>query len=381
MKKTSILFFISILVFNITANGQVTKSPFLYEKGNTSIKFGGHVRVSTFADFGGSIANNDFRNAIISVPNSWDNDSRFNIDISHTRFSIRAIQKNESIGDIEFYIETDFRGYGNALRLRQAYISFKGLILGQTWGFMNDLLSQAPNVDIQAANSRTFYRTPLFGYRANLNENFSLGISLEFPSVKMVAQSGVKSVNQTFPDIPAYIQFKGKSGHVKLAGVVRPMNYGALGIEKIKTEVGLGAQLSGSVKATKNIMLYSQVIYGKGIAKYINDLSLLNVDLVPGENVHTQQAVNMYGLSVGAKAILSKNIYCTATVSNAGFVNKDIYYSANEYFTGNYFSASLFRTGIQNMTIAGGYNHGSRKNMNDIKGNANRIQVIVMYKW
>lgn len=30
-----------------------TKSPFLIEKGNTSIKFGGFVRFVTFADFGG----------------------------------------------------------------------------------------------------------------------------------------------------------------------------------------------------------------------------------------------------------------------------------------------------------------------------------------
>lgn len=381
MKKLIGLLLASVLVFNIPAVGQGAKSPFLYEKENTTIKFGGHVRVNTFADFGGLVANNDFRNAIINVPDSWDNKSRFNIDPSHTRLSVKAVQKTENAGDIEFYIETDFRGTGNVIRLRQAYFAFKGFVLGQTWSFMNDLASQAPTVDIQAANSRTFYRTPLLGYKVDLDKNISIGISIELPSVKMTTQPGIKQVDQTFPDIPAFVQFKGESGHIKLTGVVRPMDYGVIGTEKIETEVGLGTQLSGSINATKYITLYSQAIYGKGIAKYINDLSLLNVDLVPGKNVTTQQAVNMYGISVGAKGTLSKNTYCAATVSNAGFVNKDDYYSAKEYFTGSYISASLFWTGIKNMTIAGEYIYGTRKNMNNLKGNANRVQLLFMYKW
>lgn len=381
MKKIVILFFVSILIFNIPARGQGAKSPFLYENGNTSIKFGGHLKLNTYVDFGGSIPNNDFRNALMKVPNSWDNESNFNLDPSHTRMSVKVIQKTSNIGDIEFYIETDFRGTSNALRLRQAYISFKGFILGQTWGFMNDPSSEAPSVDIQAANSRSFYRTPLIGYRTNLDNNFSLGISLELPSIKMTTQTGVKLVNQTLPDIPVYLQYKGGLGHIKLAGVMRAMNFGVIGTQEIKTEVGLGAQLSGSLKVAESFSLYSQAIYGKGVAKYINDLSLLNLDLVPVNNKATQQTVNMYGVSVGAKVDLSNTLYCSAIISNAGLANKDDYYSASEYFTGSYYSGSLFWTGIKNITIAGTYIHGIRKNMDNTKGDANRIQVMVLYKW
>lgn len=381
MKKISILVVISILVLNINAIGQVSKSPFLYENGNTSIKFGGHLKLNSTIDFEGSIANNDFRNALITVPNSWDNESRFNLDPSHTRMSVKVIQKTSNLGNIEFYIETDFRGVSNALRLRQAYVSFKGFVMGQTWGFMNDLLSQAPSVDIQAANSRTFFRAPLIGYRFNLDNNFSMGISLELPSVKMSAQPGVKSINQTFPDVPLYIQYKGERGHIKLAGVVRSMNYAIMNSEKIEKEIGFGAQISGSLKATKNLSLYSQAIYGKGVARYINDLSLLNLDLVPGNNETSMQTLKMYGVSVGAKAIINKSLFCSATVSTAGLVNTDDYYSENEYFLGSYYSTSIFWTGIKDMTLAGAYIHGVRKNMNNINGNANRIQIMVMYKW
>ncbi|MFA6769678.1 MAG: DcaP family trimeric outer membrane transporter [Bacteroidales bacterium] len=381
MKKGIVLSIISILLLNIYAMGQETKSPFLYEKGNTSVKFDGFVRLNAFVDFGGSIPNNNFRNSLIPVPNSWDNDSRFTLDPSQTRMRFSVIQKTASLGDIEFCIETDFRGASNVLRLRQAYISFKGFILGQTWGFMYDPSSQAPTVDTKGANSRTHYRAPLIGYRVNLDENFTFGVSIEHPSVKMSGQPGVKSINQSFPDIPLYLQYKGEGGHIKLAAVFRSMNYGVIEREKVETELGIGAQLSGSLDVSKNFSLYSHGIYGKGVAKYINDLALLSLDLVPKENGATEQAVKMYGISIGAKANINKKLYCSATVSNAGLVNNDDYFSANEYFTGSYYSGSLFWTGIKNMTIAGTYIHGTRKNMNNIKGDANRILVMIMYKW
>ncbi|MFA7136644.1 MAG: hypothetical protein WC125_12405, partial [Bacteroidales bacterium] len=94
-----------------------------------------------------------------------------------------------------------------------------------------------------------------------------------------------------------------------------------------------------------------------------------------------QQSVQMYGISVGAKATLNENLFLSTSVSTAGLANKDDYYADNEYFTGDYYSASLFWTGVKNMTIAGTYIHGSRKNMNSTKGDANRIQLMVMYKW
>lgn len=383
MKKRILISIISILILflHVHIMGQEIQSPFLYEKGNTSITFGGFVKLNTSVDFNGSIPSNDFRNSLMSVPSRWNNNSRFVLDPSHTRIRLKVIQKTEALGDIEFYVETDFRGTSNALRLRQAYVSFKGFIMGQTWGFMNDPLALAPSVDIQGVNSRTFFRTPLIGYRLNLDNNFSLGISLELPSVKMSTQPGVISTNQTLPDIPLYIQYKGEGGHIKLAGVVRSMSYAVVDSESIEKELGLGAQISGSLRAAKNISFYSQAIYGKGVARYINDLSLLNLDLVPANSNSAQQSVQMYGISVGAKATLNENLFLSTSVSTAGLANKDDYYAYNEYFTGNYYSASLFWTGVKNMTIAGTYIHGSRKNMNSTKGDANRIQLMVMYKW
>ncbi|MDD3844117.1 MAG: hypothetical protein EOM16_04755 [Bacteroidia bacterium] len=374
------IFLTTLLILAVATTNAQSKSPFLFESGNTSIKFGGHVRLNSYVDFDGVVANNDFRAAIIPVNGSWMQMERLNMDISHSRMSVKAIQKTTSLGDIEFYIETDFRGTGNSLRLRQAYVSFKGFVIGQAWGFMNDFASKAPSIDIQGANSRTFYRTQLIGYKAKLSDLFSMGISLEMPTVKMDNTSQFVKPEQLVPDIPVYIQFNPKGGHLRLAAVLRSMRYGNVQNTDFGYVSGFGAQLSGSVKAAEFLTLYSQATYGKGISKYINDLSLLNMDIVSARE-NSVSALPMYGISAGMMANLGKNWSASATVSTAGFENKEDYYSANSYFKGNYFSAGIFWNGVRNMTLASEYIRGKRYDMSGESGSANRFQVMLMYKW
>ncbi len=387
MKKVLILIILFAICTGLAAQSTSSKSstntsPFLFEKGNTSVKFGGFVRFVTLADFGGVVPNFDFVSSTMPAPGEWDKEHRLSMDASATRLNLKVVQKTESLGDVEFYIETDFRGAADVLRLRQAYISFKGFTFGQAWSLMTDFAANTTLIDIQGVNSRTFFRTPLISYKANLDENLSFGASLEFPRVKATIQanSGIRAVNQTFPDIPLYLQYKGKRGHIKLAGLLRAMDYGINSTEKIKTELGAGAQLSWSLKLDEKFTLVSQSIYGKGVARYINDLAALNLDLAPAQGSKLQ-SLPMYGLSLGMRADFSKKLFATSNYSIAGLTNKDDYYSAGEYFKGNYFSASLFYAGIKNMTIAGEYIHGYRKNMNSTWGSANRLQVMFMYSW
>lgn len=379
MKKIMILFLLAFMSTALLAQG----SPFSIEKGNTKVKFGGFVRTVAFADFGGIVPHYDFRSALMDAPNTWHRDSRLSVDASATRLSFQAIQSVDGFGDIEFYIESDLRGASDVLRLRQAYISFKGLIAGQAWSFMTDLPANAPTIDVQGVNSRTFLRTPLIGYRTSIDDKTTFGIALEFPSIRATysGMTDLRALHQRFPDIPVYLQYKGKGGHIKLTGMFRAMDYGVNSSETIETVLAAGAQLSGSLKATRDITLFSQMIYGKGMARYINDLALLNLDLVPDVAGNSLQTLPMYSASLGMRANFNSEWYCSANISTAGITNKRDYFSPGEYFRGNYFSASLFYTGIKNMTIAGEYIHGYRKNMNDTHGNANRLQLMFMYRW
>lgn len=213
--------------------------PFLWQKNNTTIKLGGYIRVSASADFDGTIDNNDFIVSDIPVPGKWDKRGNLGIDASATRLSLNVIQKT-TVGDIRFYIESDFRGGSSVLRLRQAYISFLGITAGQAWSFLYDPQAIAPTVDIQGDDSRTFFRTPLIGYTRKIGKDFIAGVSAEMPRTRITTVTGVKSVTQRIPDIPLYLQYKTNYGHLKLGGIFRGLSYGDTETEKIKTRFGWG---------------------------------------------------------------------------------------------------------------------------------------------
>lgn len=359
-------------------NGQ-SKSPFVYEQGNTTIKLGGFVRSVVLFDFNGSVQNYDFVNSTLPIPSNWEYSSRSSFDASASRLSLKVTQKFDKIGPLDIYFEMDFRGAGDVLRLRHAYISFLGFTLGQTWSFWYDAASMPTLIDIQGVNSRTFFRTPLIGYTSKIGEDLTFGISAEIPKAKGTYITGFKAVNQVMPDIPVFLQYKGKNGHIKAAAIYRSLRYGVTNSQKIKTVTGFGAQLSGSLKVAKALTLYSNGVYGNGIARYINDLAALNLDLVP-EMYDDIQTVPMWGASLGLRADVSDKVFFTSTYSVAGLNGANHnYYSVNEYLKGNYFSGSIFWTPVKNMTLGAEYLHGTRENMNHVKADANRLQMMAMF--
>lgn len=382
MKRIFLTSILLVLPLSLLFAQTAEKSPLLFESGKTTAKIGGTIRAVAFQDFKGTIMNYDFVNSTMNVPNNWEYQSRNSMDASASRFSLKITQKTENLGNIDVYLESDFRGTNEAFRIRHAYVAFKGFIFGQTWSFMTDIPANAPTIDIQNVNSRTFFRTPLIGYVGNLGKGWTLGVALELPKIKLTTATGLKAINQRVPDLPVYIQYKGSKGHIKLTAAVRSLQYGVTSSSDIETETGLGVQLSGTFKPISTLTLYSQGIYGKGIARYINDLAAQNMDLVP-LNANALGTLPMYGISLGAKLDFSKSVYATSTFSLAGLEKNDgIYLNRdNDYFKGSYFSATLFWNAYKNLTMAWEYIHGSRVNTNDAKGTANRAQFMVLYSF
>lgn len=382
MKRILLTSILVILPLSLLLSQTSEKSPLLFESGKTTAKIGGTIRAVAFQDFSGTIMNYEFINSTMSAPNNWELMSRNSIDASASRLSVKITQKTETFGNIDMYLETDFRGTNEALRIRHAYVSFKGFIFGQTWSFMTDIPANAPTIDIQNVNSRTFFRTPLIGYVGNLGKGWTMGVALELPKIKITTATGFKAINQRVPDLPVYIQYKGTKGHIKLTGAVRSLQYGYTPSNDIVTETGLGVQLSGSFKPAPTLTLYSQGIYGKGIARYINDLAAQNMDLLP-VTISSMGTMPMYGISLGAKLDFSKSVYASSTFSLAGLEKNDGLYITkdNDFFKGSYFSASLFWNAYKNLTMAWEYIHGTRINTNDVKGNANRAQFMVLYSF
>lgn len=378
MKKLILPILLIIGIFSSYA--QQKENPFLWKKANTTIKLYGFVRVVASADFNGSISNNDFNVSSIPVPQPWDNNGRFAFDASTTRVGLEVTQDIANVGNLKFGIEGDFRGANDVIRLRQAYVSFLGFTIGQVWSIMYDPMASAPTIDFKGINSRTFFRDPQINYAHSFYNGISVCAAAELPSAKITTVTGVKSETQRIPDFPLYVQYKNGESHVRLSGIMRGLSFGDTEKEKIETKLGWGVQLSGSLKVLKPITLYAQGIYGEGIGRYISDLSIMSVDLMPDYNSKgNMMALPMYGFSFGTRIDFTKKWYMSANFSTAGMSDKENYTHPDDYHKGTYVSGSIFWNAFKNMTAGAEYLYGKREDKDEKYGEANRVQMMVRY--
>ncbi len=353
------------------------QDPFKWECGNTTIQLGGFVRMEVSSDVDGYINNNDFIVALTDSDTQWNESNQLRFDPSLTRLSLGITQKSDALGDIKLYFEGDFRGASNTVRLRQAYISVKGFLAGQTWTFMSDLAASGPTVDVQNVNSRSFFRTQMVGYRRQIGEGLTAAISAEYPVVSIASNDTYENVMQTIPDVPIYVEYKGGKGHIKAAAVFRSMAYGVSETQSKSNIFGWGTQLSGSFKATDWLSLYSQAIYGEGIGRYINDIAYKDPSLIlNGDQIGITA---MGGASLGVKANISKSVYLATSYSQAIVCERDGITIDSGYNRGDYYSASIFWEPVKKLLFGAEYVQGGYSTFAGDRNSAKRCAVMVKY--
>ncbi len=376
MKK----FILSFLAFAaLSSSALAQSSPFEWNVGdNTKIKLGGFIRINANYDFDGSVTGNDFITTTIPTSTAYNSEDRLSFDPSATRLSLMLTQSTEAVGDINVYVEGDFRGTGNTIRLRQAYVQFSGFIAGQTWSFMSDLAAQAPTIDINGVGSRTFFRTALFGYRHSLSDRLTAGISLESPSLTSDYVGVYEAVNQRMPNVPIYIQAKGGAGHLKAAAVFRSLQYGDSSTQERVNVFGVGGQLSGSLKLCSAATLFGQAIYGKGINTFVSDLASVGLSNIMSTNGSDMEATPMGGASMGVSAKLASK--WSAALSGSLTRNYgDQAYFAGDYKSSSYVSALVQYTPAPRISLGLEYLNGSRTNFDGDPSAAQRMSFSVKY--
>ncbi len=356
---------------------------FMITNENETFKFGigGFVNVTGLVDFNGMVENKDFVTSQIPVP-TGENKGQFAIDASVSRINFKAVGATK-YGEIIAFIETDFRGTNNALRLRHAYISYFGFTIGQTWSTFMDLEAGPPTIDFEGPNNEIVARQPMIRYSCNFIEKLSLSIALEMNTalIQDYSDFGIESEYQRMPDIPMHLKYKDKFGHIQVGGILRVMNYFDDTVtHKSQSEVGFGISLSGKFNLGKKTFLYFQSTYGQGIAEYIQDLSFSNLDLVLDlNNPGKLRTLPMYGAYISFQQNWMSNLYSAAIY---GFTILDVpkEYNFSWLFSHtHYFAINLFWDFIPYGTIGIEYLFGQRVNQDNEKGIANRIDIMFRY--
>ncbi|TWP30559.1 hypothetical protein ETU09_00730 [Apibacter muscae] len=348
---------------------------------------GGIIRVRTAYNFSGiSNSSSGFVPYSISVPTNSAEKNDFKINTNKSTLFFKLMGDNSKIGKYMAYVSGNFSGNNNNFTLKDAYVSFLGFTIGQTWSTFNDIAAVPPTVDYQGPNGAAMMRTGQIRYTHKLNDQISFAVAVEqSQSTGTYENSLNEKTTQSIPDIPLYIQYswgKDFASHIRVSGVMKNINYRNLVKDKTETETALGVQLSTKVGITPLIEFYGQINYGNGIAPYINDLSGHGLSIVNNPNHDGRMyALEAMGWFSQVKFNLSKNVFTSLGYSQAKIFPKSGTFSDQEYRYGQYLVGNVFYNITNNIQLGAEYLWGNRVNMGGQSSAANCIQTLVKFNF
>ncbi|MEG1659376.1 MAG: DcaP family trimeric outer membrane transporter [Bacteroides sp.] len=355
------------------------------QKGKFALGIGGYVRATAEYDFNGMVNNVDFLPALISNGKTNFARNQFQMDISTSTLFLKLVGHTRTLGDFVVYTAGNFRGPGKTLRLQNAYASFLGFTAGYSYGNFMDQAALPPTIDWAGPNGSAFYRTTQLSYLCNRVKNWKFGAGIEMPAVDGTLTPAFAISTQRMPDFTSSVQYNwNKNSHLRLAGIVRSMTYSSANVQKAYATTGYGVQASTTFNLGKKWQVYGQMNYGKGIAQYLNDLSTLNVDLVPNpEDKDRMQTLPMMGGYAGLQYNLCSKVLVSGTYSLSRLYSEKDYPSEvpGMYRKGQYLVANLFWNVSSNMQVGVEYLRGWNTDFKDHTDKANRMNMLVQYSF
>ena len=216
-------------------------------------------------------------------------------------------------------------------------------------------------------------------------KNWKFGVAMEMPSVDGTTNSDVSINTQRMPDFATSAQYNwNSSSHIKLSAIIRSMTYSSNVYDKAYSKTGFGLQASTTFNVTKKLQAYGQFNYGKGIGSYLNDLSNLNVDIVPDpDNEGKMQVLPMLGWYAGLQYNFCPSFFVSGTYSLSRLYSENGYPSGNpeSYRKGQYLVANAFWNVSNNMQVGVEYLRGWRTDFSSSTRHANRLNMLMQYSF
>ena len=282
---------------------------FMLTDGAGKFAFGLGATFSTLAyyDYAGALSSTAFVPFNINIPTDYANHYGLSIQGSEMHIKARGyIGKNKVVAFMKLVSKTDL-----SIKISQAYLSFNGITVGQTYSFFMDLEAGPMTIDLQGPNSQVAMAHPLVGYTRYLGERWMLGAALEESqtafSDNLFDEFGVRSNYRSIPDIAMRVKYRGDKGHVQLSALVTDNAYWCdstfkSAVSGVGRHVwGWGVSLSGNWNPFDHVGFSGQLAGGQGISDYLQDLAGNNLKfytdnaLVDGYLVlHTRWAFGGY---------------------------------------------------------------------------------------
>lgn len=276
------------------------------------------------------------------------------------------------------YFKGKFFGSGGNFNCSHAYVRYRGLTAGYTSSQFNDGAATPMTIDNEGPNGYPDISMFTASWTQNFGPNWSASVGLDAPSVSLSTGATAQAVNQRIPSFPLYVQYgwRGGAAHVRLSGLIRPMQYRDLVDNGNKALTGLGIQLSGIMAVCGPLSVNYNACYGRGIANYLQDDNGLGIDAVATAGSGKLKMSKNLGLTAGLSYQITPKLQANACYSHlTNFLPQGAVGQTDQYKYGDYVAANLIYT--VNRFLAAGieYDYGHRVTFASNSLHANRIQM------
>jgi outer membrane DcaP-like protein len=344
---------------------------------DAALKIGGLVRVNWVSSFDALLVDDRFQASAIPVAGSPDagRGGRVNVIATPSRFNF-DLRTPTGVGYMRAFIEGDFAGANNTLRLRHAYGQWRRVIFGQTWSTFSDPEAEPDGIDFEGLNAIVLFRQAQIRWSFPLGERFRLAVALEDPNADLTGATGVNQV----PDLVVRVRWEPQfGGHIQVSGITRQLRgEPADQANAIVGASGYGFNISGRLPfphGSQRDQILFQHNRGKGLGRYISDLSSFGgQDGVYDSKVQELRLLNVVSGYVGYEHWWAQQFRSSISFGIVGVTNLDMQPDEALHLTRRA-SVNLMWSPIPRLDLVTEFLWGRRKNKDGQQGFAAQTQI------
>jgi hypothetical protein len=326
-----------------------------------------------------------------SFEGEFGEDGQTYFSVRQSRFGVKGFIPTDNGREIKTIFEFELFGTGSdagqtTFRLRHAWGEYGQWGAGQTNSVFMDIDVFPNSVEYWGPPGMVFFRNVQLRYTPMQGDD-EVMVALERPGASgdPGVQSGTPEVADLvghfpLPDLTAHYRMTRDWGHVQVAGIVRYMEWDdttPTPVDSSGDATGWGINLSSNVKVLQGTARL-QVVYGEGIANYMNDAT---ADVGATGDADVGEALPVLGV-----VAFYDHTWSSDWTSSIGYSLIDIDNSAAQtpsaFHRGQYALVNLLNHSVKNLMWGGEIQWGDRENNSDgFTSDDVRFQLSVKYNF
>jgi hypothetical protein len=329
-------------------------------------------------------------------------DGQSSVSVKQSRFGIKgSMPTGEGNTPLTFKFDFDLFGTGDnagqtTFRLQNAYGEWGSLLAGQTDSLFMDIDVFPNTIDYWGPPGMVFYRNVQIRWTPFRTDNSHFAIAIERPgndvdagNVRLIEgfEDAEVQNDEELPDLTAQWRIGGDWGHFQAGGILRRVGFEfrATPDDEFRDghEMGWGINLGSAISTFGDDMLRLQVVYGEGIASYMNDGGM---DLAPQlDSPAPDLRVSAEVVPLTGVVAYYDHYWSDKWSSSIGYsyteVDNTNFQDPGAFHRGDYASVNLLTYPGENLMMGVELMWGEREDNNDATGDDTRIQFSVKYSF